>query len=433
MKIYFYPNKPCGHAINSILGHMSAVSVDSIDEADMCMWWKFTGNHEELPAILNDKIVINGKCKSTMKTFVEDKHIKAFGYGSFVDPLTYKGKAVEKWNENAKHACKIVDCPVKDRLWNRIYQRLLSEDCINYRVPVIFGKVPYYLKQQKNHLFNGIIHGGLIEQTVEDPKDLPLYEIEQFCKDYIDYCELDMLYDGDRWYIIDVNNTPSSATYDLMDEDIKNDCINKQAELLHDNINISNNYYKWKMSQDRSYANYNKTKDPKGVFSHNEHKQAIRLGEILPKHMTGLSCLDIGCGMLPKPVYMSNGIEWSGIDPNHDGCKKEFDFIVGKAEYLPYKDNSFDGVLFATSLDHCLDIRKAISEAIRVSRKYIILWQFVVAEITYNEWKESGNWFNKDHRWCFSNLAITEDYFKEVNLQEVCQLAVAENLYIFKK
>lgn len=73
--------------------------------------------------------------------------------------------------------------------------------------------------------------------------------------------------------------------------------------------------------------------------------------------------LDVGCGPQALPSY--SGGEFVGIDPLPGG-RREFMFVQGIAEYLPFRDSTFDRVLFATSLDHMLSPQRALTEACRV-------------------------------------------------------------------
>lgn len=75
--------------------------------------------------------------------------------------------------------------------------------------------------------------------------------------------------------------------------------------------------------------------------------------------------LDVGCddpvigtGLLPEAT------KYVGLDPF---CRRTEPFrVIGFGEQLPFRDASFDGVVFNTSLDHVLDWRCAINEAWRV-------------------------------------------------------------------
>jgi SAM-dependent methyltransferase len=74
--------------------------------------------------------------------------------------------------------------------------------------------------------------------------------------------------------------------------------------------------------------------------------------------------LDVGCGPQALPSY-SGGEQFVGIDPLRGG-RREFAFVQGIAEYLPFRDAVFDRVLFATSLDHMLSPQRALAESRRV-------------------------------------------------------------------
>lgn len=75
--------------------------------------------------------------------------------------------------------------------------------------------------------------------------------------------------------------------------------------------------------------------------------------------------LDIGCGPQARPSY-AGAARFVGIDPLRGEARRDFDFVQGIGEYLPFRDQSFDHVLFATSLDHLLDPVRALREAARV-------------------------------------------------------------------
>ena len=79
--------------------------------------------------------------------------------------------------------------------------------------------------------------------------------------------------------------------------------------------------------------------------------------------------LDVGCGPQVLPSYAAGfGGELLGIDPLIGAQPREFGFVKGLAEYLPFPDDSFDRVLFATSIDHFLSPMRAVRDAARVLR-----------------------------------------------------------------
>lgn len=79
--------------------------------------------------------------------------------------------------------------------------------------------------------------------------------------------------------------------------------------------------------------------------------------------------LDVGCGPQPRPSYAGR-FEGTlvGIDPLRGADRREFEFVQGLGEYLPFQDGLFDRILFATTLDHMLSPRQALLEARRVAR-----------------------------------------------------------------
>lgn len=87
--------------------------------------------------------------------------------------------------------------------------------------------------------------------------------------------------------------------------------------------------------------------------------------------------LDVGCGPQPMPSYaLGFKGELIGIDPLPAPEPRAFESVRGVAEYLPFRDGSFDRVLFATSLDHVLSPARAVREAARVTKPggAVLVW-----------------------------------------------------------
>jgi ubiquinone/menaquinone biosynthesis C-methylase UbiE len=57
-----------------------------------------------------------------------------------------------------------------------------------------------------------------------------------------------------------------------------------------------------------------------------------------------------------------------GVDPLIEDTRGEFLRIKALGEFLPFRENVFDHVLFATSLDHFVDPNVALSAAVRVCK-----------------------------------------------------------------
>jgi SAM-dependent methyltransferase len=101
--------------------------------------------------------------------------------------------------------------------------------------------------------------------------------------------------------------------------------------------------------------------DPAGNLSVGDRQDARAFAEFA--RLKG-RVLDVGCGPQGLPSY-SGGDQFVGIDPLRGG-RREFVFVQGIAEYLPFRDGVFDRVLFATSLDHMLSPQRALAESRRV-------------------------------------------------------------------
>lgn len=80
--------------------------------------------------------------------------------------------------------------------------------------------------------------------------------------------------------------------------------------------------------------------------------------------------LDVGCGPQRLPTHFRQGTDpdvfFVGLDPLVGEQPRDFAFVLGMGEFLPFKAGVFDQVLFVTSLDHFLDPVPPLREARRV-------------------------------------------------------------------
>ncbi len=110
----------------------------------------------------------------------------------------------------------------------------------------------------------------------------------------------------------------------------------------------------------------------KDSLSYSDRSDVLRFKSYIIKYAKGGNLLDIGCGPLETPGYLSfdNVEQFSiyGIDPLD--IEPGYSFlgyrVVGCAEYMPFIDNYFDTIICATSLDHTCSLDKTIDEIRRV-------------------------------------------------------------------
>lgn len=96
---------------------------------------------------------------------------------------------------------------------------------------------------------------------------------------------------------------------------------------------------------------------------------------MLPRALAGSprNALDVGCGEGRFCRKLSeNGVEATGIDPTHGliaGARSKYAggrYVLGRAEELPFDDQTFDLVVSYLSLIDIADFERAISEMARV-------------------------------------------------------------------
>jgi SAM-dependent methyltransferase len=85
------------------------------------------------------------------------------------------------------------------------------------------------------------------------------------------------------------------------------------------------------------------------------------------RHVGGC-VLDVGCGPFGKPYYLLDYPSRMiiGLEPLGQRGPSDIEIVEGISEYLPWPDQSFNTVISATSLDHCLSLQKSLSEIVRV-------------------------------------------------------------------
>jgi hypothetical protein len=167
----------------------------------------------------------NLHCLDIGKTRTDEIFEQVFGYSTRVDPLTHKGKMLEKSEINAMHEATVVNGPIKERKDGYIYQLVLNNRVKGYlyedvRVAFINGEIPFcYLNYRlKGKRFSTKKFEAKLVETDTVISETEKSLIYQYCSEMgVDYAEIDCIRnrDDDKLYIIDVNTTAFGFTNGL--------------------------------------------------------------------------------------------------------------------------------------------------------------------------------------------------------------------------
>jgi SAM-dependent methyltransferase len=180
----------------------------------------------------------------------------------------------------------------------------------------------------------------------------------------------------------------------------------------------------WKERQQRE-LDYFLKHGAEGVFSHDGHPSAVILRKYIEKYCEGKLVLDVGCGLLPRPSYMPKSVFFVGIDPHELEVERDFRFVQGKAEEMPFEDEEFFAVVFATTLDHVEDVEKTIDEALRVLQigGYLFIWSS-----THSKKEPPDDYFH-GYRFTLNELLGLSD----LDLIDFEKISNSEVILIFQK
>jgi len=126
--------------------------------------------------------------------------------------------------------------------------------------------------------------------------------------------------------------------------------------------------------------------------------------ELQPKGLL----LDVGAGTGIATKLFHDCCDCIALEPSAMMLSQYKGFgVVGRAERLPFKDNSFDAVVSLTALHHC-DLQKAVSEILRVAKPR--------AKIGISFFKRAAN-FSEAER-LFAGWARAETRFDSIFLRK---------------
>ncbi|MDD5259606.1 MAG: class I SAM-dependent methyltransferase [bacterium] len=132
-----------------------------------------------------------------------------------------------------------------------------------------------------------------------------------------------------------------------------------------------------KILNNNGYLSYHFLKEIS--ISSPDRPEVVNFKKFIGGQLSGGKILDVGCGVLECPGYLdcspSHNFEFYGLDPIDDRSFRGMR-VVGCAEYMPFPDNTFAAVVFATSVDHLCSSATAFRECRRVLNESgkVIIW-----------------------------------------------------------
>ncbi len=221
--ILFYPHYPSKrstiHKITRHLGYNRTNNPKLNHEIVLHYEMQTFRKKRQYPTEIKTEMhIINRSCDDISKEHVEKNFQHTFGYGTFIDPLTYQGKAVKKNNINAMHDGEIIHCPIECKEGGYIYQKLINtqiDDNLVEELRITVIKYTPVLCQVKTRpeavRFSRQIFSTYITNPDQTLSDTEIQKISKFCTNLgLEFGSLDILRDKDdgRIYIVDANNTP---------------------------------------------------------------------------------------------------------------------------------------------------------------------------------------------------------------------------------
>jgi len=170
----------------------------------------------------------------------------------------------------------------------------------------------------------------------------------------------------------------------------------------------------WRAHQKKMWREYQDGVE--GIFTSEGNTMGRDVGEIIARS-GGRLCLDVGCGALAWPVYMaasSERVEWIGVDPFLGDAARQFPFVQGLGEYLPFLPEVFDGALYASTIYHQLEPRRSLRRVRSVLKPMGKLFVWYTASRVgpkYFVWRGLralgfARRYNEDYQWAFTPKSL---------------------------
>jgi SAM-dependent methyltransferase/uncharacterized protein YbaR (Trm112 family) len=170
----------------------------------------------------------------------------------------------------------------------------------------------------------------------------------------------------------------------------------------------------WQAHQGKMWREYQD--GDQGVFTSDRNPIGRHVGEIIAGLGGGL-WLDVGCGARPWPVYMaasSGSVQWVGVDPFPGDAVRQFPFVQGMGEYLPFRRQTFDGALYASTIYHHLDPQRSLRRVhtiLKPAGRLFVWFAATRLELKYLIWRGLrtlgyARMYKPDTQWAFTPRSL---------------------------
>jgi len=148
--------------------------------------------------------------------------------------------------------------------------------------------------------------------------------------------------------------------------------------------------------------------------------------------------LDVGLGPQPVPWYLEGypkGLV-AGIDPLAPATAHPFIFVQGVAEFLPWRDETFDVVVAATALDHLLVPAKAFEEIHRVLKpdgRFLVWTSFVEQAKPYDPYAGGVARVDDYHLFHYTRESFERDVGHWFSIEDAIDIEAKSSFYSLRR
>ncbi|GAB4379332.1 MAG: hypothetical protein Kow0075_09840 [Salibacteraceae bacterium] len=228
IRILCYPHLPSRGATIYRIARLGGFEITNLPSGkfNAVVYWEYATVRKEFEFLEQlGAPVLNLQSRDIGKQYVDSVMKEVFGYSAAIDPVNYRGVAVEKSNINAVHDGRIIECP-HPRVEGMFYMKLVDSavndtEVMDVRTPIMGNEIPHVYLAYRSAEARFVNVPPRVELEVDVDKVYTPKEREQLLGLAralgLDYGEMDVLRDktDGRIYVVDVNNTPQGPPKNL--------------------------------------------------------------------------------------------------------------------------------------------------------------------------------------------------------------------------